>query len=162
MSYSTYLSTVYCNSKKHNFTLMCMDWLKHGYVFFACTLSTISFVHVPGDSSLGLALRWFLYSCSQEIYSTISAKLVIFSCMLNLESCIISLGTDRMLFPNDPPEWSLRLAEGFPQIYAPITATSRRPYHEFMVQSRDGHSSIVTATLEHRNSMCSKLMWQWR
>ena len=36
-----------------------------------------------------------------------------------------------------------------------------RPYHEFMVQSRGGHSSIVTATLEHTNSLCSKLMWRW-
>ena len=39
---------------------------------------------------------------------------------------------------------------------------STRVDHEFMVQSRGGHSSVVMAALEHSKNMCSELMWRWR
>ena len=48
------------------------------------------------------------------------SRSVIFGRKLNLGSCITNLGLDRMVLVNDTPEFLLRLAELFQQIYAPI------------------------------------------
>ena len=43
-----------------------------------------------------------------------------------------------------------------------MVCVGTRVYHEFMVQSRGGRSSVVMAALEHSKNMRTELMWRWQ